>query len=504
MSTPTAQAIAGDRSERPLAKAYWATVAGVVLLLWLAPAIPTQDGPIHLYNLALINDLLGDTPSRANFHRLEFEGYTNLGFIAVGLPLARVVPLWAVERIVLSLHIVMLALFAVRWLSGCNRSVFPTAWVALAFSLPWSLFMGFYGYQLGADLALLSVCGAWKLRDAAAHKLALFCLGAGAVVLFFHAVAAALFAGLVALIQLTGQDESAGRRSLRSAISGLPLLAIVLMVVSGSGENGRLEWRAVEYILLFLITFGTLTFSTQLLTCLLVCAGWAVLCLPSSQPRTQDHALRFAVAAGASLAALHLLAPDFVGGGGYLTGRFAWWIPLLMLPVLETGKALGGRLERAWIPATLAAIAIGSTAFSAAPSARVVAEVAKGAETRQVSGSLAGAIFDRTPKSDAMIQPLRHVASLFAQQRGTLITNYQARESFFPIRFTERAKARFPDVDINSAWLTDWGRLPITDLVAIEAQAADRALLEDHFESRWVDASGRVELWHRRQGIKSN
>ncbi|MBW2294430.1 MAG: hypothetical protein JRG94_19285, partial [Deltaproteobacteria bacterium] len=150
-----------------LARFYWASVAGIILLLWIAPAIPTQDGPSHLYNLALIDDLLGDTPSRATFYQLDFHSFTNLGFIAVGLPLAKFLPSWAVERAVLSLHVVLLALFATLWLAQSGRRVYPTAWVALAFSLPWSLFMGFYSYQLGSDLALLALCLAWKQRDRA-------------------------------------------------------------------------------------------------------------------------------------------------------------------------------------------------------------------------------------------------------------------------------------------------------------------------------------------------
>ena len=502
MSAQTLQAISGGDSDSRLAKLYWATVASLVLLLWSAPAIPTQDGPSHLYNLALIGDLLGDAPLRATFHRLDFDTVTNFGFIALGLPLAKVVPLWAVERIVLTLHILLLSLFATLWLAQCDRRVYPTAWVALAFSLPWSLFMGFYGYQLAADVTLLAICLAWKLRDGAIHRVALSNLGAGALILFFHAVPAALFAGLLAIIQLTSRDAPIGKRLLRAAISALPLLALVWMVIANGGESANPEWRAPEYILLFLITFGTLTFSTQLSTCLLVTLGWVLLCLPGSEPRRRDHAMRFAMASGAFLTALHLLVPDVMGGGGYLTGRFAWWIPLLMLPVLGTGPAFGGRIARDWIPAALAVISIGSTAFSAAPSARVVAEVEQAAAVHQVSGTLAGAIFDRTPKSSAMIQPLRHVASLFVQKRGTLITNYQPRVAFFPIRFSEQAEAQFPEVDINSAWLTDWGRLPISDLVAIDAQPADRTILEIRFKSIWIDQSKRVELWHRRQEIE--
>ncbi len=481
-----------------LARFYWASVVGIVLLLWIAPAIPTQDGPIHLYNLALIDDLLGDDPSRATFYRLDFSSFTNLGFIAVGLPLVKLLPPWAVERAVLSLHVVLLALFATRWLALSGRRVYPTAWVALAFSLPWSLFMGFYSYQLGSDLALLALCLTWKQRDGALPRVALWSFSTAAVVLVFHAIAAALLAGLFALVQLTREHASLGNRILRAAAIATPILATVFIAIDADADGPAASWRTLDYLLLLLASFGTLSFSSQLLTCSLVMLGWVFLCLPGEQRRRRDAVARFVVAAGASLAILHLVLPDFASGGGYLTGRFAWWIPLLMLPILDTGPTKWRKLSRDWIPAALAATAIGSTAFSAAPSARLVAEVERAANEHPVSGTLATAIFDRDPKSDAMVQPLRHLGSLFVLQSGTLMTNYQARVPFFPVRFTAQALARFPDIEINSAWLTRWDLLPITALLTTDAQPADRRKLEADFESSWIATSGRVELWRRR------
>ncbi len=498
MSAHRLLAVFGNDSNARLAGFYWATVGGIIAFLWAAPAIPTQDGPSHLYNLALIMDLLGDEPARGGLHELDFESLTNLGFIATALPLAAFLPLWAVERVLLSAHILLLAIFAVTWLAQTARRTYPTAWVALAFSLPWSLFMGFYSYQLGADLALLALCFAWKQRDRALPTMAPACWAAAALVLFFHAVAAGLLAGLLALLQLTRRDAPFAASLLRAAVVSLPVLVMVFVTIHGGRGDIELQWRSADYILLLLATFGTLTFSTQLSTCLLVSLGFALLCLPGTQARQWDRAARFAVAGGASLALLHLCLPDFAGGGGYLTGRFAWWIPLLMLPVLDTGPALGGRVERNWVPPALVAIAVGSTIFSAAPSARLVAEVKEAARTHAVSGTLATAIFDRAPKSDAMIEPLRHVAASFALDDGIVMTNYQAWAPFFPVRFTPEAQARFPNVDINAAWLTDWARLPISALVTIDAQPADRHALGANFEPIWISQQERVELWHKR------
>lgn len=489
---------ADSASSSSLARGYWATVAAVVLLLWLAPAIPTQDGPSHFYNLTLIDELMGDGAPRSNVHELRFTTLTNLGFIAVALPLTKAMPLWAVERAMLSLHVVLIALFATTWLGTTGRRRYPTAWVGLGFCLPWSLFMGFYGFQLGADIALLSLCVAWQRRNSTALQLALLSIATGALTLAFHAVAAALFSGLVALIQLTNPKISIAERVSRAALGSLPVLAMVAFAVSGGGNGSVPEWQSIEYILLTLATFGSLSFSSQFTTCLLVAIGWMVLCLPGESPRVRDHATRFALMAGVAIAVLHIGFPDRVGGGGYLTGRFAWWIPLLTLPLLETGTTLANRVPREWIPGAIAFVAIGSTLFSAAPDARLVAQVEEAARAHPVKGIVASAIFDRSPKSDSMIEPLRHVSSLFVREQGVLMTNYQARVSFFPLRFTEAAKARFPHVDINAAWETEWHRLPISELVSIDANEDDRRILTNHFDSAWKSEQNRVELWRRR------
>ena len=73
-----------------------------------------------------------------------------------------------------------------------------------------------------------------------------------------------------------------------------------------------------------------------------------------------------------------------------------------------------------------------------------------------------------------------------------------ARVPFFPVRFNEQALARFPDVDIDAAWSTQWDQLPIAALVTIDAQPADRQKLEAGFESSWIAMNQRVELWRRR------
>jgi len=478
---------------------YWTAVAIITVGLWLAPAIPTQDGPIHLYNLALISDLLAGHPERNAAFHLEFSTITNLGFIAMGGAIAKAIPLWAVERFVLSLHVWLLAWFATRWLRVTSRPLFPAAWLALAFALPWSLFMGFYGFQLASDLALLALTVAWSRREQGLWKNSRTAFACGTVVLVFHAIPAVLFAGLAATMQLVGSTRPLAQRLAHALAVALPTLCLVALAISGSETQTPWIWRDWDYVFIYLATLGNFTFAPQLVPCLAITAGWMLLCLPGQPARARDSAWRFALAAGGSLAILHLFLPDVLAGGGYLTGRFSWWIPLLMLPILDTRPTANGVIKRQALPAILAFTSLASTLLSAAPSAMQVTKVIRASEHRQVSGRITAAIFDRKPRSQANLEPLRHVVAWFALEDGLLTTNYQARVPFFPVRLTEASLIAWPDVDINAAWETDWNRLPIDALLAIDASPNDRTELAHDFETVWTGRENRVELWRRRQ-----
>ncbi|MCP4038552.1 MAG: hypothetical protein GY733_16550 [bacterium] len=487
----------GTKSDARLAMGYWAGVAAIVAGLWLAPAIPTQDGPIHLYNFGLLLDLLTGQGERGTTFRIELSTITNLGLPALGLALSKAMPPWAVERAIVSLHVVLLAWFAASWLRTTGCRVYPAAFVALGFATPWSLFMGFYGFQLASDLALLALVLGWKLRERSLASIATAALSTGAFTLFFHAAPAALLAGLLGLMQLTATAQPVPRRILRAFCVAMPTLSLVAFALAPGEPDSAWVWRDFDYVFVYLATLGTLTFAPQLTACLLVVAAWIVLCLPGERPRGSGDALRFAWIAAAALAGLHLTLPDVAGGGGYLTGRFAWWIPLLLLPAIDTTPTAVGGIKRTLLPTALALLSLSSTLFAALPSARQVAEVVHAAERHPVEGTLTAAIFDRDPRTRANIEPLRHVAAWFVMEGGVLTTNYQARAPFFPVRLSDAARARLPDVDINAAWETDWSRLPIDALVTIDAGEEDRRILTRRFESVWIAQRKRVELWRR-------
>ncbi|MDP6979705.1 MAG: hypothetical protein QF570_14055 [Myxococcota bacterium] len=486
---------------------YWGFVFALVVGVFVAPAFPSQDGPIHLYNFGLIESLTSVDAERGEVFRFDITSPTNLGLPLFGSLLMRGLPGWLVERLLVALHVLALAWFCVAWRRAQGREPFPAAYAGLAFCLPWSLFMGFYSFQLASDLALVALVWGWRWRGRPLSFLAPVMGIAGAAVLFVHAVPAALLAVLLAVMLAIGNGADADQRIPlhfgRAIVVALPIALIVLWAISGTRAEtgGEWRWQSASYVLVYLATFGTFVYEGQLLPALVVCGVFVSLCVTgrsAREPAGEPSRTHFVWCAAAVLAVLHLVLPDVVGGGGYLTGRFAWWIPLLLLPAIECneGRLLG--VEKRLLPPALAVLGLGATILLAAPSAMRVAEVQTAAAANPVEGSVSAAIFDRDPRSTANLEPLRHVVAWFAMERGIVTTNYQARERFFPIRLTTQATRSLPDIDINAAWETDWAKLPLDALLAIDANEADRSRLARSFDSVWLDSRKRVELWRRK------
>jgi len=472
---------------------YWGFVALLVAGVFALPGFPSQDGPSHLYSFGLIDSLMAGDPERGAFFRFEIDSPTNIALPLLGSLLIQIVPPGLLERFLIALHVVAVACFSVGWRRVHDRAPYPAAWAGLAFAFPWALFMGFYSFQLASDLALLLLIPAQRTAASgrsSVGSLLLASLASGCLILLVHAVAALLFALVLALCFVCEPSRALGGRLFRGAVVSLPTLAVIGWALSGGDASGTADWRWADfsYAFVYFTTLGGFVFPGQWLPGALI-AGVFVFCCVRGGGLSR---LPLVAAAAAMLSALHFLLPDFAGGGGYLTGRFAWWIPLLLLPAFEVGPRLR------WLGPALAFLSLGTTLLIAWPHALQVGEIQRTARDHGVAGRISAALFDRAPRSNANLEPLRHVVAWFAMDDGLLITHYQARERFFPVRFAPRARREWPDVDINYAWESDWARLPLDALLAVDANEDDRGRLRRNFDSVWIDSAKRVELWRRK------
>src|SRR4030042_6889484 len=77
------------------------------LVCWL-PYVPPQDGPSHIYNLVILHDLLNGGKEWGNFFSYQLRLIPNLGFIFLAYPLLSFFTPLVVERIFISVYIVLL------------------------------------------------------------------------------------------------------------------------------------------------------------------------------------------------------------------------------------------------------------------------------------------------------------------------------------------------------------------------------------------------------------
>jgi hypothetical protein len=486
---------------------WWSAIVALLLLVWLAPTFPTQDGPSHLYNLVLFKGLWQGDPHFTTHHLLDQHSTTNLGFLILSWPLSLVMPIWAVERAIVTIHLLLISYFALSWLRVTSRPTFPTAWMAFAFAFPWPLFMGFYGFQLACDLAMLGVCAAWRLRTRPLLQAAPALWLLGLAIVPFHPGGAGLFALFVALIDLTRPGAPFLRGITRGLCLSMPVVVALALTLTHQPALQPdmvppLGWQSVGYNLMLLVTFASVTFAGQGLVFLLVASSFVYLCLrPNQAPHVApDHAIRFCLAGSASLLLIHLILPDTGFGGGFMTGRFVGWVPLLLLPLLNTAKSsatLGGRLPSLLAPAVGIA-SIASHAIALAPLSKDLGEIRDAGRSNTSDGIVAGVFFDRRGSTTAMIEPLLHIDSYFAIPRGILATNYEAKAAFFPIRRSEEGARDFAQIDRAALRDIEWRSLLVDLLVTIDATPADRENISEGYLPVWRGGRERVEAWRRR------
>jgi hypothetical protein len=160
IETPVEPPAAGAAPLAPTAERllFWSLVLATVLPVWTTTYFPSQDGPVHLSIVHLLNSYLEGTAGlAADYFRLNPWIEPNLAFYAIGLALVQFTDILTAEKIFLTGLALALCL-AVR---SAVRSVNPNAVVYSLLVAPTAfhffVHMGFYNYSLGIALAVATL-----------------------------------------------------------------------------------------------------------------------------------------------------------------------------------------------------------------------------------------------------------------------------------------------------------------------------------------------------------
>ena len=89
---------------------YLALMAWQLLIVWLLPVFPPQDGPSHIYNASILYDLLHGGKLWGEYFSCNIKAIPNLGFTLIAYPLLSVASPFIVEKIFISIYLLLMVI----------------------------------------------------------------------------------------------------------------------------------------------------------------------------------------------------------------------------------------------------------------------------------------------------------------------------------------------------------------------------------------------------------
>jgi len=124
-----------------------ACVCNAIPLL-LVQYFPTVDGPAHMYNAHLLQDLIGGNEWVKTFHQLNPALVPNWSATVLLIMLRSILPVFIVEKIMVAIYVTGFPLAFQNLLRAIKPGSNPP-WLIIPFTYTFMLFMGFYNFNLG-------------------------------------------------------------------------------------------------------------------------------------------------------------------------------------------------------------------------------------------------------------------------------------------------------------------------------------------------------------------
>ena len=480
-------------------------------LVWWLPYFPTQDGPSHLYNMMILRDLLHGGKEWGQFFTHQLHPVPNLAFEAISYPLLGILSPFVVEKIFVTLYIILSGSAIPFFLLTFGRSPFPLAFMVFPVMFNFTLMMGFYSYVIAIPLFLLSASIAWKYRNCSTVRKFVVFNSAGIIIFFAHLIP---FIFYMMFLLATALSESIGVRNAREKIARLSLIlspSIILLLLyfltsRGTGANMEVIRATIDYLFTDLFFFSTVTFAPlQMVPAYLfsnlvivgvymsckdfISSGWRF-----SEKAPEKRALFIFVA---MLVLVYFLMPFRFAGGSYFNERLPWVIllaglPLLFLKETETRNKF---LAFAGIGTTLLFFCCNVYLFSI--QCGTVEEYLGGLRTELTKGAYV--MNYRTRDAGwTRIDVLAHAASYYGIYKGTVdIGNYEAGLPYFPVQFRKTLPPLPPRKQIEfRPEKIEWSLYPcISYLFGWDLDPIERKRLGLEFHI--IKEEGRLTVWER-------
>lgn len=501
---------------------FWGLLALQVAAIWWFPYFPTQDGPSHLDNAAILRfysrpDL---TVFREYFtvnHRLSPNWVAHLVLAA----LTGVANPAAAEKILLTAYILLVA-FAFRYvLRAVHHDAEPLAVLCFPLLGHCLLQYGFYGFCLSIGIYFLAL-GYWlRHRESfGLHEIPAF-TALSLLLYFSHLVSWALLLGSVGLLSiwllLSRRVQIAP--VLASLMSFLPaaILAVIFLVRPGAMPSNvpstpiAARWDALRHLSTAIFSYDAA--DVRISTALAAFFGLitAICAFRKSLRRnwTVDDGLLLVPIA---ILLLYFMAPPAASGGYYLLERLQLYVFLTLIVWLGAQPKIG--------TATFFAIQAGAVVFTVLllalnlPRYRdmntYLEEYVSVAPFIQPNTTLLPLILDAPAGQLGRLytRPLAHASGYVTASRHALnLDNYEAQVDFFPIQFRpERNTAVFlgsietapPHIDMQGYERRTGARIDSLLLWSFSGRASS---IEPGYHVVFQSTAGHLRLYRRDESV---
>ena len=449
---------------------------GHIILIWILPYFPTQDGPSHMYNLVILNDLVHGGKDWVNYYTINYRLIPNLGFHVIAFPLLQIWSPIVTEKVFITLYVILLGSGYLYFLHAFEKPKFPHAYFVLPVIFNFTLLMGNYSYTIAIPVYIIGLALQWKFRNASIPAKFII-INFFAVTLFlFHLIPFCLYIISASLILWIGSEKKLTvKYYLKQLILFLPCILVLILylwntsdiyqlsqilqkdqIASGSVEN--FLTRKI-FLICELILFSTDTFSRwQLVPAAIF--GFLVVCFSYESLKQLINkfinrgklspANNFFFIQNIILIGIYLLAPFRWGSGSFFNERLPWVILLFLIPVLTIPKArLNKKIRPIVIMIVIFFLAVNTIVFN--NESKKVQDFIAGLKIDMPKGSFLMTYkkpvdaWARVPVDPwarvpvdawARVDTIRHAGSYYGIKNKAIdVGNYQANTKFFLVEF---------------------------------------------------------------------
>jgi len=489
-------------------------------LVWMLAYFPAQDGPSHIYNLVILKDLVNGGTEWGKFFSFQLRAVPNIAFTLFSYPLLQFFPPLVVEKIFISIYIVLMGAGVYIFLRTFNKTSLPFIYFVFPLIFNFNLMMGFYSYVISVPIFLIAFSISWKIRNrSATYKFLLFNL-TGCIIFYFHIIPFIFF--LLSLLCITIVQSKEFKRIIFDLIKLIiiisPSLLVLFLYLAKSTKSFIPDFSYLSslsryiYLRNDLFFFSTVTFSpwqmfpgflfTGLFLSFFILSVYLLIRDPNKgwvKIRDISASDKVLMCMTFIFLLIYFITPFRFGGGDFFNQRFPWVVFIILLPLLRINEKI---VSKRFVWVSISSVAIIFFVFNTAilwQQSNKVEEFLNGLNADIPKGAYVMTYKKIDPKAGLpRIDALMHAASYYGIFKGCVdIGNYETGPDYFPIKFKENIPS-FPSLDqiLYKSETIDWPAYPsIQYLLGWEINKNDTEKLSKFFHVIWQNEL--LSIWQR-------